>query len=77
MLAVLKLETAYSSEALDAACRKALKQLHSPRYRHLKPILSHPVTQNVEPQEVPPVKDGKGLLRGTSYYGGGAGHAQQ
>ena len=77
VLAVLKLEKAYSGEALEAACRKALRQLHSPRYRHLKPILSQPVTQNVEPQEVPPVKDGKGLVRGASYYGGGDGDAQQ
>ncbi len=77
MLAVLKLEKAYSGEALEAACRKALRQLHSPRYRHLKPILSQPVTQNAEMKELPPSEDGKGLVRGASYYGGGDGDAQQ
>ena len=76
VLAVLKLEKAYSKEALESACRKALELLHSPRYRHLKPILSHPVTQNTEPQKAVPAKDGKGLVRGASYYGGGDGHAQ-
>ena len=76
VLAVLKLEKAYSREALESACRKALELLHSPRYRHLKPILSHPVMQNMEQPEATPAKDGKGLVRGASYYGGGDGHAQ-
>ena len=76
VLAVLKLEKTYSGEALESACRKALELLHSPRYRHLKPILSHPVTQNMEQQEAAPAEDGKGLVRGASYYGGGNAHAQ-
>ena len=76
VLAVLKLEKTYSGEALESACRKALELLHSPRYRHLKPILSHPITQNIEQQEAAPAEDGKGLVRGASYYGGGNAHAQ-
>ena len=76
VLAVMKLEKTYSGDALESACRKALELLHSPRYRHLKPILSHPVTQNMEQQEETPAEDGKGLVRGASYYGGGDGNAQ-
>ena len=30
------------------ACRKALEHLHSPRYRHLKAILSSPASQSIE-----------------------------
>lgn len=76
VLAVLKLSKAYSEEALEAACRKALEHLHSPRYRHLKAILSSPASQSIETDNPAPTGEGKGLVRGASYYGGGDGNAQ-
>lgn len=76
VLAVLKLEKAYSAMALEAACCKALLHLHSPRYRHLKAILSRPAYTNMKTSESSATLEGKGLVRGASYYGGGDGDAQ-
>ena len=72
VLSVLKLEKAYSRHALEEACRLALKNFHSPRYRHLKAILDKPATACQRPA---PEENSKGLVRGASYYGGD-GHAQ-
>lgn len=71
VLSVLKLEKAYSREALEAACQQALERVHSPRYRNLKAILAQSVRPGAAqlPTDTPDV--GKGLLRGANYYGGG------
>ena len=68
VLAVLKLETTYSREALEIACAQALRKVKSPRYRHIKSILSQKNERSLK--DIPKQEDNKGLVRGASYYGG-------
>jgi len=75
VLSVLKLEKAYSREALEEACRKALESVHSPRYRSLKAILAQAAKPDSIGLPTNPAKGGKGMLRGADYYGGGS-HAE-
>ena len=76
VLSVLKLEKAYSRELLEAACREALEKVPSPRYRHLKSILTQKASNPSQPTPAPASNASKGLVRGASYYGGGS-HAEQ
>ena len=77
VLAVLKLEKAYSREALEKACGEALKKTHSPRYRQLKSILVQ-MGRGSAPKaaKLPSSTSTKGLVRGAAYYGGDH-HAEQ
>ena len=72
----MKLENNSSRIELEAACRKALSQFHSPRYRHLKAILSAAQSPGrVETEIKSTDSSNKGLVRGASYYGGDS-HAE-
>ena len=76
VLSVLKLDKKFSPSELEAACRKALEQFHSPRYRHLKAILSAAQSPGrVEAKIKSAGSSTKGLVRGASYYGGDS-HAE-
>ncbi len=76
VLSVLKLSKTYSEPALEAACMQALRRFHSPRYRHLKAILSHHASMKIENPKPEYTAAGKGFVRGASYYGGGDDDAQ-
>lgn len=68
-LSVLKLSNTYGNERLEAACEIALRKFPSPRYKHLKAILSNnqDVTKTNETDE----NENTGAhLRGAQYYGG-------
>ena len=69
-LSVLNLSKSYTPERLEAACSMALDKIHSPRYRHLKAILS----ANQDKTAAMPLKtiDEQGYVRGAEYYGGGS-----
>ena len=76
VLSVLKLDKKFSPPELEAACRKALSQFHSPRYRHLKAILTTAqLPGRVETEIKSTGSSNKGLVRGASYYGGDS-HAE-
>jgi transposase len=70
-LSVLNLAKAYSNDRLETACELALTKIQSPRYHHLKPLLSS--NQDIvflsgkEPQAD---ADEGGYVRGAEYYGG-------
>ena len=66
-LSVLRLSKVYTDERLEAACCIALKRIHSPRYRHLKAILSAEQDKTVI---VPNPNEARGYIRGAAYYGG-------
>ena len=74
-LAVLRLSRTYTEARLDAACELALgRGIKSPRYGHLKAILS--ANQDIiykEQRQAPlPAPDASmGYLRGADYYGKG------
>lgn len=70
-LSVLRLGKAYSEARLEIACGIALSQITSPRYRHLKAILSSDQDTRMKDaaNEGHTDKSG-GYLRGASYYGG-------
>lgn len=67
-LAVLRLSKDHTAARLETACRTALETTHSPRYRHLKPILDgkpgqtggNPAAGSTQPA---------GFVRGGDYYG--------
>lgn len=61
--AVLRLAKAYSDVELESACKEALTRFNSPRYRHLKTILSSGV-ENAPSEESKPI----GYVRGSDYY---------
>ena len=76
VLSVLKLDKKFSPPELEAACHKALSQFHSPRYRHLKAILTTAqLPGRVETEIKSTGSSNKGLVRGASYYGGDS-HAE-
>ena len=66
-LSVLKLSKRYTDKRLEAACCIALKKIHSPRYRHLKAILS---SEQDKAFNMPKVNEAHGYVRGAGYYGG-------
>ena len=61
--AVLRLAKTYSEAALEQACKEALERFNSPRYRHLKAILSEGKLKS-DTDEKKPV----GYVRGAEYY---------
>ena len=69
-LSVLNLSRSYTPERLEVACSIALDRIYSPRYRHLKAILS----TNTDKTAAMPSKttDEQGYVRGAEYYGGGS-----
>ena len=71
-LSVLRLSKTYSEERLENACELALEKIKSPRYRHLKAILStnqdRIYAENKNAGKKAAVT--KGYVRGAAYYGG-------
>ena len=72
-LSVLRLSKNYSQERLETACELALSKYRTPRYKHLKAILSanqdkafSEVREKRQQNESPSL----GYLRGADYYGG-------
>ena len=71
-LAVLRLSRTYSDARLETACELALSRgIRSPRYRHLKAILS--ANQDIVYKEQKeamtiPQDTSMGYLRGSDYY---------
>lgn len=70
-LSILRLSKAYTKERLEIACSLALSKFHSPRYRHLKAILSaneDMIYLNSQKKTVEE-KNTIGYVRGAAYYG--------
>lgn len=81
-LAILHLSSHYSNQRFEDACRVALANTSSPRYKYLKAILSSNqdivFRQRQSPQQTPEASqpDNGAYVRGASYYGGGDRHDQ-
>jgi hypothetical protein len=71
-LAVLRLSRTYSDARLETACELALARgIRSPRYRHLKAILSSNqdiVFKEQQEAKAEPQDTSMGYLRGSDYY---------
>ena len=73
-LSILRLSKTYSPARLETACEYALSKIKSPRYKHLKSILSSNQDQiylenkNISNKSV---EVNSGYIRGPEYYGGG------
>lgn len=72
-LSVLKLSKSYSHERFEIACKIGLMNYASPRYKHLKAILSN--NQNIlyaqqNPIKAPTADTSGAFVRGAEYYGG-------
>ena len=76
-LAILRLSKGYPKERFETACRIALEQASSPRYRLIQAILINNRDivrreQEAIPKENSQVKEKSGaFIRGAAYYGGG------
>ena len=76
-LAILRLSKGYPKERFETACRIALEQASSPRYRLIQAILINNRDivrreQEAIPKENSQVKEESGaFIRGAAYYGGG------
>lgn len=73
-LSILRLSKEYSETRLETACEYALTKIRSPRYKHLKSILSSNQDQiYLENKNASnkPLKPSGGYIRGSGYYGGG------
>jgi transposase len=71
-LSVLRLSKTYSEARLEAACELALTKIRTPRYHHLKSILSANQDQIYSSRRPEATESGMqaGYVRGASYYGG-------
>ena len=71
-LSVLRLSKAYSETRLETACELALTKVRTPRYHHLKAILSANQDRIFLEQKSKSQKEStvKGYIRGKEYYGG-------
>lgn len=72
-LSVLRLGKTYTDERLETACELALTKVSSPRYHHLKAILSANQDLIFLETRDNPKDDNKtlgGFVRGSEYYGG-------
>lgn len=80
-LSILKLSKSYSHERFEAACKIALGNTSSPRYKYLKAILSSnqdlleknrtlPNTA-AQPEHKTETENAGAFVRGAGYYGGG------
>ncbi|MGX8680359.1 MAG: hypothetical protein ACSW8B_03120 [bacterium] len=70
-LAVPRLSRTYSDARLETACKLALaKGIRSPRYRHLKAILSanQDIIYKEQETTTEPEDTSMGYLRGSDYY---------
>jgi transposase len=72
-LSVLRLSKTYSEARLETACELALTEIRTPRYHHLKAILS--VNQDQiylgrQNASAKTIRDTQGYVRGAAYYGG-------
>lgn len=75
-LSVLKLAKTYSEKRLETACEIALSRIRSPRYSHLKALLSSNqdtlhLARVAELETKEMNKSVQGYVRGSDYYGGG------
>ena len=75
-LSVLRMTKRYSNERLETACEIALTKIRTPRYSHLKSILSSNQDQlylakKSETQIKELHQSEQGYVRGSEYYGGG------
>lgn len=68
-LAVLRLSQTYSTSRLETACSLALSAVHSPRYKHLKPILETRTDQADTNGQQARNTSIQGFVRGSDYYG--------
>lgn len=73
-LSILRLSKSYSEARLETACELALTKVRTPRYHHLKAILSANQDQIFLEQKNNSKKKAPatGYIRGTEYYGGGS-----
>ena len=74
-LSVLRLSNAYSEVRLETACEYALTKIKTPRYQHLKSILSSNQDQiylENKKASINPTQSTGGYIRGSEYYGGGS-----
>lgn len=67
-LSVLNLSKSYGDSRLETACGIALERIHSPRYRHLKAILTAERDKKTVISEKRLTE--QGYVRGSAYYGG-------
>lgn len=78
-LSILNLSKHYPNSRFEDACRIALNNTTSPRYKYLKALLSnnqdildHERSSKLQPQENHCISEEQGAyVRGASYYGGG------
>ena len=75
-LSVLKLSKSYTEKRLETACEIALEKIRTPRYKHLKAILSASqdllhLAKKAESDAEELNKSVQGYVRGSDYYGGG------
>lgn len=80
-LSVLRLNKSYSKERLEVACEMALTKVRTPRYQHLKSILSsNQDLVYLKSKSDADIKEYdrhvQGYVRGGDYYGGGNGDAK-
>lgn len=66
-LSVLNLSKSYGNDRLEIACGIALERIYSPRYRHIKAILTSERDKAVMPERR---SKEQGYIRGAAYYGG-------
>ena len=72
-LSVLRLSNAYSETRLETASELALTKIKTPRYQHLKAILTSnqdKVYLENKKASINPIKNTGGYIRGSEYYGG-------
>lgn len=67
-LAVLRLSKTYSAKRLETACEMAIRTIYSPRYAHLKAILSSGQDELYTTRITVNAMEAKGCLRGADYY---------
>ena len=67
-LAVLRLSKTYSAKRLETACEMAIRTIYSPRYAHLKAILSSGQDELYATRSTVEAMEAKGCLRGADYY---------
>ena len=70
-MGLLKLEERYSSEKLEAACKKALGYSSSPSYKSIKNLIDHLQNEDLtSPSKIKDDSNKYGITRGARYYGG-------
>ena len=67
-MGVLKLAERYSSERLEAACKKALSYTASPSYKSIKSILEAGKAETAASEEVSGPANPYAITRGADYY---------